>query len=403
MSSFLVPIELSALKKLVETESIQRIFRIFLDAGVDIRLVGGCVRDALQGVETTDIDFAVCAPFEQTLKILRKHHIKTGLLGVAYGTVSAFISPFTIEITTLRKDVKTYGRAAKVVFFEATPKCWQEDAMRRDFTINAMYVDYMGNLFDPFQGQQHLRQRQVIFIGDAGQRIREDYLRILRYYRFGAHIQGSLAPLPHIDSLKGGLGILSTERIQKEVLKTLAASNPLSALQAMDSDGVWDILFPIPCHLQLLNRVLDHETLLNQQAHVLTRLYALFQGQIPVVCARFKLSRQQAGFLKKLDHSMALSLGRVLYDYGSEMAKEWLFLQNLSKEQVWQLDQYIHSYEKPLFPLTGHDLLALGVKPGSKVGQLLKECEEWWCENSFTQGHQACLDYVINCMNAYKK
>jgi poly(A) polymerase len=388
------------LKNLIQQGPIPHIFRLFSAASIEIRLVGGCVRDAIQGIEIQDIDFAVCAPAEKTLEILTHNRIKTGTMGMAYGTISAFLPPFTVEITSLRQDVESYGRAAQVEFFDNMEENWLSDAKRRDFTINAMYVDAQGTLFDPFNGLKHLRQKRVVFIGNPQQRIQEDFLRILRYYRFGAYLtQRPMPSIPHINTLKQGLLVLSIERIQKELFKTLAAPMPLFALETMAQDGVLDILFPkIPLCFRALKRMIGSEIFLGRQAAVLTRLYAVFKGDIATIGQFFKLSRQQEQFLKNLHTAQGFSLKDVLYDFGAEIATEWLFLQQQDYETMGALSLEISSHQKPVFPLNGNDLLNLKVHKGPCLGKLLKTCEQWWRENHFTPDHQACLDYVVTHM-----
>lgn len=389
-------------EKLIHQSPVSDIFRLFSNVSIEIRLVGGCVRDAVQGIETQDIDFAVRAPAEKTLQILEHNRIKTGTIGMAYGTISAFLPPFTVEITSLRQDVKTYGRAAKVAFFDATEQGWLADAKRRDFTINAMYVDAQGTLFDPFSGLEHLQQGRVVFIGDPQKRIQEDFLRILRYYRFAAHLtKGPVSSIPHIHILKQGLLVLSTERIQKEFFKTLIASMPLFALKTMDRDGVLSTLFPnCPLSLGALKRVIDCETFLCKQAQLLTRLYALFCRDVSSIDRVFKLSHQQRKFLKQLQLAQGVSIDTILHDFGTEIAGEWLFLHQGKCPQQQELFLKISSYQKPIFPLSGTDLLKLGIQSGPYLGNLLKVCQDWWRKNHFTPNHQACLDYVVAYMRS---
>ncbi len=377
---------------LIQKPVIQKIFTFFRDANLDIRLVGGCVRDAILGIETHDIDFAVAAPPDKVLDVFSKNHLKTGTLGFAYGTITTYMPPYVIEVTSLRYDTETYGRQAQVAF----SKNWEEDAKRRDFTINAMYLDSEGHLYDPFNGQKHLAEKKIVFIGDSTQRIQEDYLRILRYYRFSAQI-GALAlePIPHIDKLKEGLKILSPERIQKEFFKTLSAPSSLFALNAMERDGVLGALFSnVPLCIE------KWENLFEKQSHLLTRLFALFCCDLTPIQRSFKLSRYEQNFLKQLHESLNKSLDDVLYTYGPSIALEWSYLQeNMGAEEV----DKIQGYTKPKMPVQALDLMDLGLKPGPQLGDVLKSCEIWWRQGGYQANKQDCLNYVSGLISASSK
>ncbi|MBI2603666.1 MAG: CCA tRNA nucleotidyltransferase [Deltaproteobacteria bacterium] len=208
----------------------------------EARLVGGCVRDRLLGIEPQDYDLAASATPDEILEIFRAARIKTLLHGKKHGTITALMPSGPIEVTTLREDVKTFGRHAEVAF----QKDFEADARRRDFTINAMSEDRAGTLFDYFGGKQDLKERRLVFVGDPRKRIEEDYLRILRFFRFKARfgLSSDTVALSAIESLKDNLSKISKERITREMTEILSCSFIESTLPDMLKTGVLVFIFP---------------------------------------------------------------------------------------------------------------------------------------------------------------
>jgi poly(A) polymerase len=210
---------------------------------VPLRFVGGCVRDAVMGRNVGDIDCATPAKPEEVVALLEAADIKAVPTGLAHGTITAVIDSKPFEITTLRKDVACDGRHAEVEYTDD----WQQDALRRDFTMNALYCDAHGEVFDYTDGVDAARAGRIQFIGDAEARIREDGLRILRFFRFFA-THGLGAPdttaLKACAAHKAMLADLSGERIQQEMLKLCAAESPYAALEAMQQGDVLAALLP---------------------------------------------------------------------------------------------------------------------------------------------------------------
>ncbi|MGE4220379.1 MAG: CCA tRNA nucleotidyltransferase, partial [Alphaproteobacteria bacterium] len=215
----------------------QRVMRALAEGGAGARFVGGCVRDALLGRPIRDIDIATDGSPERVTAILAAAGIKVVPTGFAHGTVTAVVDHRGFEITTLRVDVETFGRHARVAFTDD----WVADAARRDFTFNAMSLETDGTLHDPFGGEADLRARRVRFVGAARQRIEEDVLRLLRYFRFHAHYG---APPPDAEALDAcramapRLPDLSAERVAAELMKLLAAPDPVPVLRLMRAEGV---------------------------------------------------------------------------------------------------------------------------------------------------------------------
>jgi poly(A) polymerase len=211
--------------------------------GAVVRFVGGCVRDTLLARPIGDIDIATPDPPDTVLTLLEAAAIKAVPTGIAHGTITAVVPPRHFEITTLRRDVETFGRHARVAFTDD----WAADAARRDFTMNALFLDAAGRVFDPVGGLADLRAGRVRFVGDAAARIREDVLRLLRFYRFHAHY-GRGAPdaaarraCRELSALLPGL---SGERVATELFKLLAAPDPVPTIDLMAEDGVLAVLLP---------------------------------------------------------------------------------------------------------------------------------------------------------------
>ncbi|MFQ5959208.1 MAG: CCA tRNA nucleotidyltransferase, partial [Alphaproteobacteria bacterium] len=211
--------------------------------GAEVRFVGGCVRDAVAGRKVTDVDIATPDPPETVIRLLEAAGIRVVPTGIKHGTVTAVVARRPFEITTLRRDVETYGRHAKVAFTDD----WTADAARRDFTINALFCAPDGTLYDPFGGLDDLRAGRVRFVGDAVQRIREDVLRLLRFFRFYAHYG---RPPPDAEALAAcramalALPSLSGERVCAELLRLLAADDPAAVLELMIEADVLEFVLP---------------------------------------------------------------------------------------------------------------------------------------------------------------
>ena len=245
--------------------------------GDQARFVGGCVRNALRGEAVSDIDIATRHHPETVMALAKSAGLKPVPTGIDHGTITVVSSGIPYEVTTLRKDVETDGRRAVVAFAED----WAEDAARRDFRLNAIYARPDGALFDPFGGAADARAGRVVFIGEAEQRIREDYLRILRFYRFSARyaaagidLRGQAACV----ALREGLATLSVERIWIELKKLLAARDPLEALQAMQEGNILDECLPGPLDFRQLSRIIKRDQAEDRVPEPLLRAAALAGG-----------------------------------------------------------------------------------------------------------------------------
>lgn len=373
----------------------RRVMRALTAPDGEPRFVGGAVRDALLGRPPREIDIATPLAPEAVMRRLNAAGIRAVPTGIAHGTVTAATPKRIFEITTLRRDVETDGRHAKVAFGVD----WVADAQRRDFTMNALSLDLHGRLYDHVGGLADLKAGRVRFVGDPATRIREDVLRLLRYYRFFAYYgkgAGDRAARAACRAAARLLATLSAERIAAEFLKLLAASDPLPALRMMQADGVLDAVLPGNAGLARLRRLV----VLEREADSIRRLAALIARDAGTVADRFKLSGAQRERLEALLAKPATALDadrvaqrRALYHWGSTIYADRVLLAVAARPRphgVRQLLRLAQSWKSPRFPLRGRDLLAAGVAPGPEVGALLAALEAWWIKGDFRATAAQC-------------
>ncbi len=362
----------------------------------DARLVGGVVRDLLAARPVTDLDLATPEPPQTVTDRLRADGIKVIPTGLAHGTVTALVDRQPFEITTLRRDVETDGRRAVVAWTDD----WREDAARRDFTINAMSVDRQGSLHDHFGGADDLRAGRVRFVGDAASRIAEDALRILRFFRFHARYGRGLPDPAAADAIGAAVGLLrhlSAERVWTELRRLLAGPDPARALVPMQGLGVLDALLPQGGDPPRLVRLLA----LDAPPDPLLRLAALAAGDAAAIAVRLKLSNADAARLHTLMHGVrpdpALdddALRRLLVDSdaASLCDRSRLAAAGSNDPAAWSaLCRRLHALDRPVFPLSGRDAVAAGLRPGPAVGDALRAVEGWWRENGCRADRAACV------------
>jgi poly(A) polymerase/tRNA nucleotidyltransferase (CCA-adding enzyme) len=359
----------------------------------EARMVGGAVRDMLAGCAVADVDFAVPLPPETVMAQARAAGLKVIPTGIAHGTVTVVTPQRAFEVTSLRRDVETDGRHAVVAFVDD----WELDASRRDFTINAMSAAQDGTVFDYFGGREDLAAGRVRFVGAAAARIAEDFLRIFRFFRFFARY-GCGAPDPEalaaITKLRDGVKNLSAERVWSELKRILAAPDPLVAVRLMRETGVLDLVIPDA-------DLLRFEHLLRQDGpnHVLLRLAALLRGEPEEFAAQWRLSKAEEAELTALSRPNALApdaaddeLRRALEAEPAEIlaGRTWL-----APGADWApLRARLVATQRPVFPLQGRDLQALGLMPGPAMGALLKRVHEWWRREGCVGDAAACRGYA---------
>lgn len=356
-----------------------------LGAG-NLRWVGGAVRDTLLDHPVKDIDAATPLEPEAVMERLKKAGIQCIPTGIAHGTVTAVLAGGPVEITTLRHDVSTDGRRATVAFATS----WQDDAARRDFTINALYCDPITlELHDYFGGLADLAERRVRFIGDAEQRIREDHLRILRYYRFqcrfGANLdaEAEAACAKLAPTLKG----LSRERVGGELLNLLALPDPAPTVARMFSAGVLPVILPETTKTQVdaLADLCRAEQRQNAPRDATRRLAALLPAETRVaeqVAARLRLSSAQkkrlvqAAGREASDIASARDVRTLAYRQGRETAVDQVLLAGQA------LDPLI-DWDIPAFPIKGGDIVRRGIGAGPEVARILRQVEDRWLAEDF--------------------
>jgi poly(A) polymerase len=368
--------------------------------GAVVRFVGGCVRDALLARGNDDIDIATPDPPEEVLKLLATASIKAVPTGIAHGTVTAVVAPRHFEITTLRRDVETFGRHARVAFTGD----WAADAARRDFTMNALFLDAAGEIFDPVGGLEDLRAGRVRFVGDAEARIREDVLRLLRFYRFHAHYgrgEAEESARSACRKLAGLLPGLSGERVAAELLKLLAAPNPLPTVDMMAADGVLAVVLPEAGRRDRLAGLVA----LAAAADPLRRLAALIIGDAeaaPRVAARLRLPNGERDRLALLAAPpVAVDLAgdervqrRALHRLGLAAYGDLVLLRAAETGATDAARALLAAAPRRLpgeLPLRGRDVTGLGVSPGPAVGELLAAVASWWEAGDFRADREACL------------
>jgi poly(A) polymerase len=375
--------------------------RAVMEALGDARFVGGVVRNALMGRPVSDIDIATPLTPDEATKKLEAAKIRAVPTGIEHGTITAVVNGKTFEVTTLRRDVSTDGRRAVVAF----TKDWKEDSERRDFTLNALYANAGGEIFDYHNGIEDLKAGRVRFIGDAAMRIREDYLRILRLFRFHAwYGKGEIdaEALRASAAEKAGLQKLSGERIAKEMLKLLEADDPLPMLRAMAASGILSEVLPGELKIARLERLVAIDNANFFTPDPLLRLAALLPDDVKAVSEiadRWKLSNAQrerlrdiAGAREKIVSYLSIrEVRKLLYCIGVQRFKDrtalkWAEDPRESNAIQWRaLLAIADAWVRPVFPLTGANIMTAGVPQGPLVGEILAEVEEWWIESDFIE------------------
>jgi poly(A) polymerase len=355
------------------------------------RIVGGAVRDSLLNLDVSDIDLATPLLPNDVIRRLEHAGIKAIPTGIDHGTVTAVSAGEIYEITTLRRDVSTDGRRATVAFSDD----WKEDAARRDFTMNALYADpHTGIVSDYFGGIDDLNDRKVRFIGDAGTRIAEDYLRILRFFRFHARFglgepdeQALCACAAAANSLKS----LSRERIADEIMKLLALPDPLASVQLMKDHGILAAFMPEAGDgpILTLRRLIAREQQSKLPPSAARRLLALLPRDAQVVdavAARLKLSNKMRVALvaRSQDIHPDFDTAHALaYRYGVDATIDLLLLHGRNTSEWEKAIKALQCWQVPAFPIKGGDLVKRGLSAGPLVAKTLQAVERQWVAETF--------------------
>ncbi len=370
--------------------------------------VGGSVRDAVLGRAVGDIDIATLHTPDRVIDLMSAKGIKTVPTGIDHGTVTAVVDGRPFEITTLRRDVETFGRRATIAFTED----WRQDAERRDFTMNTLLADREGRVYDPLgQGLDDLKAGRVVFVGDPATRIAEDYLRILRFFRFHAAYGRGIpdaAALNACKAMAGHLSGLSRERVTAEFMRILMTEDPAGIVETMLScDCTMDLVAPGYTTARLarlagLQRLYD-------APEVLTRLLVLAgtgPDRLEIVRSRLILAKRDWNRLEEIEKSanglIATSqalVKKAIYLYGNDVILHALLF--IASENAVPEDAIVtaRTWQAPVFPLTGDDLKQAGILQGEELGRLLKEIENWWIKKDFQPNCAESLSYLQTLKN----
>ena len=388
----------------------QRILRALDSRGLKARVVGGAVRNALLGRQVADIDIATVASPEQVIAAANADGMKTVATGLQHGTVTVIGNHRSFEVTTLRHDVETDGRHATVAFTDD----WTADASRRDLTINALYCDADGTIFDPLGGLDDVLARRVRFIGDAHQRIREDYLRILRFFRFTAQYADG-APdaigLAAAVAERDGMKRLSAERVRAELVRLLVAPGARAVIDAMAAHGLLTEILRVAPRLGVFARLVAIEVAVRARPDAALRLAALgiaVEDDGWRLAQHLRLSADERDVLLRAATDRVVSPAgdernarAALYRLGNARFRNRVMLDWASSGAA-VFDAGWHSlldlpgrWVVPQMPIAGRDLLARGVAPGPRMGDILDVFEVWWIANDFPSD-PAVLDAAID-------
>ncbi|WP_374472146.1 CCA tRNA nucleotidyltransferase [Phenylobacterium sp.] len=373
------------------------------------RFVGGCVRNTVMGRPINDVDIATTLTPDQVTKALEAAGVRAVPTGVEHGTVTAVADHKPFEVTTLRRDVETDGRRAVVAFTTD----WMEDAMRRDFTLNSLYACRDGRVFDPTgHGVADAKAGRIVFVGDPEQRLREDHLRSLRFFRFLAWYgkgEPDPAAVAAIRAWKDHVGKLAAERISSELLKLLAADDPRAAVRLMDDTGVLPVVLPGTLNFARFEGLVEIESEQLFEADAVLRLAALLpDDQIAAhqTAERLRLSNAERDrIVAAVAPTPAFKswmspreIRRAVYRLGPQAFRDraklaWAQANRTAVAPQWRgMIALGEGWSPPPFPISGEDVLTSGVPKGPLVGEVLREVEDWWIDHDFLDDKLSAIE-----------
>jgi poly(A) polymerase len=375
-----------------------RVLALLNTDGEEARVVGGAVRNALLGLSIGDTDIATTALPDKVVRLAQAANIKSVPTGIEHGTVTLVVDGQPFEVTTLREDIETYGRKAKVAF----GRDWTRDAMRRDFTINGMSVTSDGTIHDHVGGLADIEAKRVRFIGEPSQRVAEDYLRILRFFRVhAAYGEGEPNAAGYAACIAGrdGLSGISAERVRMEMLKLLAAKGALAAIVAMDDAGLLTRLFAGVAYRGALDGMVSAEAQLGMEPDPVRRLGALgvaVTEDVKRLTQRLRLSRIETARLDSMGHRWwrlkdmddAKARGR-LYRLGEARYRDrillaWARARRDTDQSRWAgLATLPDRWTAPAFPLKAADFIGRGIAEGPALGHVIALAENAWIAAQF--------------------
>lgn len=388
----------------IERPGVAAVMRALNNAGAlpMALFVGGCVRDACLGIPFSDIDIATVHPPEDAMRLLNAVGVKTIPTGIEYGTITAVAEGEAMQVTTLRRDVETDGRRAVVAFSDD----WAEDASRRDFTINTLLADEWGRIFDPLGlGLQDLKAGRVRFVGNAETRIAEDYLRILRFFRFHARYGRDEMDGAALAACRGNaanIAKLSRERITYEFMRILSMDNAANTMEIMLNNNILSDIFHQGYEKKKLEKLITLQRIsgtdLPARLCVLStfdvRHIALLETRILLTGHEKAAFRQALEGVDLVKDGSDKAMRRLVYVYGNAGALRISQLKivrdgiQISEENM----NVARTWQAPLFPVSGMDLKRLGLEEGPVMGKILKATEDWWIDQDFSPDKKACLE-----------
>ncbi len=388
----------------LDSAAVQRAFDVLEQDGDVARAVGGTVRNSLFGEVVDDVDIACTALPDVVLKRAQAAGVKAVPTGIDHGTVTLVIDHHPVEVTCLREDVETHGRHATVKF----GRDWTKDAQRRDFTMNAIYVDRHGELFDPLNGLEDCLNRHLRFIGDARARIQEDYLRILRFFRFFAvygHGDINADGYAACVELKDGLAHLSKERINKEILRMLCAPRALDALRLMEQGGILSLVLGEKANSTRLKRLLELEERPEAASQPVLRLGGVAGSEVIKHLRLSNVQQKQIKGAAKISETLQnegcgeAALKALVVAHGKEVVVDGLLTAWMN--EVIEQEPKLHSmlrlvedWEVPQFPLTGKMMIADGIPEGPQMGASLRLARELWAAADYKCTAETLMERV---------
>lgn len=382
--------------KWLKEPRLQEVMAAIAAAGGEARVAGGAVRNALMGETVSEVDLASTLRPDAMVAAFTAKGMAVHPTGIDHGTVTVVQHGAVFEITTLRHDVETDGRRAVVAFTDD----WAADASRRDFTMNALYADASGKIHDFTDGYGDILRRRVRFVGNPSARIKEDYLRILRFFRFHARYGKGAPDAPGLKAcrhLKSGLKALSAERLRQELLKLLVAPGAVSTLKIMAQHGILKQILPHTEDWRAIGRLPPDGVL---------RLFVLAKDPAGLK-ERLRLSNAEAARIVALHEAPEISLQltageqrRLLYALGAQAwsdAAHLSFANSRAKpDAAWARIMGLPKKWTPrAFPVKGRDLLEAGFASGPEIGAVLRQLEDWWIASDFKPGKDELLQHAL--------
>lgn len=387
------------------------LFRAIEDHGGNLRFVGGTVRDAIAGFSGFGYDLVTDLSPDELVEACQDSGLKTIPIGIKLGTIGVILNNRVLEVSTMRKNIVSETGKQIITFSDD----WNTDASQRDLTINAVYADLRGNVFDYYNGVDDLEKGLIRFIGSAEDKIKNDYLRILRFFRFYAIFGKGKPDKEAIDAcikLKNGLRSVAIERVRDEFFKILSAPNAYNAVKLIFDNDILDFFLPKPKDFKAFNSLMEIVKFSGVEPSFLRRLFVLYQpnsAKAENLANTLRLTKKQkenfinwAKIELTQDNIMTKELRlKFIYRYGKDFCRDKILLTcAISDIQTKQISKVISEIENtivPIFPIKGRDIINLGISPKKQqVGKILESLEQYWIDSDFILTRDEILNIAIN-------